>query len=276
MPATLVKIIGTSACDIGVWPMGEKLADVPGLCGIVPESVLPEAYGLEAGQSATGDIFNWFVNYVQPGGRKAGSHEELTKGAARLAPGESGLLGLDWQNGNRTILVDQRLTGLLVGLTLHTTPAEIYRALIEATAFGARVIIERFEEYGVKVDRVVACGGIAAKNPLVMQIYADVIGRPMEVSRSDQTCALGSAMAGAVVAGKAAGGYDNYADAARAMTGVKAKRFAPKAEAHEIYNRLYAMYRRLHDTFGTREHSENLFGVMKELLDMRDDVRGKQ
>src|SRR5205085_5785976 len=136
-----------------------------------------------------------------PQGKKVGSHEALSAAAARLRPGESGLLALDWNNGNRTILVDQRLTGLLVGQTLYTTPAEIYRALIEATAFGALTIINRFEEYGVKIKEVVNCGGIAEKSPLVMQIYADVTGRPMKLSRSAQTCALGSAIAGAVVAG---------------------------------------------------------------------------
>ncbi len=206
-PGTLVKIIGTSTCDMMVVPLAEKLADIPGLCGIVPGSVLPGYYGLEAGQSAVGDIFNWFVNYIQPLGHKAGSHEALSSAAARLAPGESGLVALDWNNGNRTVLVDQRLTGLLVGQTLYTTPAEIYRALVEATAFGALTIINRFEEYGVKVEQIVNCGGIAEKNPLVMQIYADVTGRPIRISRSAQTCALGAAIAGAVVAGSKAGGY---------------------------------------------------------------------
>ena len=137
-PGVLVKIIGTSSCDMAVAPLSQELPDIPGLCGIVPESILPGFYGLEAGQSAVGDIFNWFVNRIQPGGASAGSHEALTAAAERLRPGESGLLALDWHNGNRTILVDQRLTGAMVGLTLHTRPAEIYRALIEATAFGAR------------------------------------------------------------------------------------------------------------------------------------------
>ena len=219
-PGVLVKIIGTSTCDMMVVPLEEKLADIPGLCGIVNGSVLPGYYGLEAGQSAVGDIFNWFVNYLQPLGRN-GSHAALSAAAAKLAPGESGLLALDWNNGNRTVLVDQRLSGLLLGQTLYTTPAEIYRALIEATAFGALTIINRFEEYGVKVEQIVNCGGIAEKNPLVMQIYADVTGRPIRISRSGQTCALGAAIAGAVVAGSPAGGYDTFADAQRAMTGLK-------------------------------------------------------
>jgi len=266
---TLVKIIGTSTCDIAVWPNTEKLADVPGLCGIVNGSVLPGYFGLEAGQSAVGDIFNWFVNYLQPGGRKIGSHEELTKGAAKLQPGESGLLALDWNNGNRTILVDQRLTGLLIGQTLYTTPAEIYRALIEATAFGALTIINRFEEYGVQIEQVVNCGGIAEKNPLVMQIYADVTGRPMEISRSAQTCALGAAIAGAVVGGV----HRDFALAQKAMTGLKPKVYRPNLKANAIYRELYALYKTLHDAFGTRDWNGNLHDVMKKLIGIRNQTR---
>jgi L-ribulokinase len=264
----LVKIIGTSTCDIAVSPSNRKLADVPGLCGIVDGSVLPGYFGLEAGQSAVGDIFNWFVNYIQPGGA-AGTHEALTAGAVELKPGESGLLALDWNNGNRTILVDQRLTGLLIGQTLYTTPAEIYRALIEATAFGALTIINRFEEYGVKIQQVINCGGIAEKNPVVMQIYADVTGRPMKVSRSAQTCALGSAVAAAV----AAGVYPNFAVAQKKMTGLKPHVFKPDAKAHETYKQLYRVYRKLHDALGTKEWNGNLFDVMKDLIEIRSRVR---
>jgi len=268
-PGTLAKIIGTSTCDMMVVPVGQSLADVPGLCGIVNGSILPGCYGLEAGQSAVGDIFNWFVNYIQPGGKKLGSHEELTKGAAKLKPGESGLLALDWNNGNRTVLVDQRLTGLLLGQTLYTTPAEVYRALIEATAFGALTIINRFEEYGVKVEQIVNCGGIAEKSPLVMQIYADVTGRPMKVSRSAQTCALGAAIAGAVVAGV----YPNCEAAQQKMTGLKPRVFKPNSDNHATYRQLYALYRKLHDAFGTKEWNGNLFDVMKELIVIRNCVR---
>jgi L-ribulokinase len=268
MPGVLVKIIGTSTCDITVWPNTENLADVPGLCGIVNGSVLPGYFGLEAGQSAVGDIFNWFVNYIQPGG-KAGTHEKLTQGAAKLQPGESGLLALDWNNGNRTILVDQRLTGLLVGQTLYTTPAEIYRALIEATAFGALAIINRFEEYGVKIGHIVNCGGIAEKNPLVMQIYADVTGRPMKISRSAQTCALGAAIAGAVVAGA----HRDFASAQKAMTGLKPHVFKPDPKAHAVYCELYLLYKKCHDAFGTKEWSGNLYDVMKQLLEIRNCAR---
>lgn len=272
-PGVLTKIVGTSTCDMMVAPLSDKLPDIPGLCGIVPESILPGAYGLEAGQSAFGDIYNWFVNYLQPGGAQKGSHEALTDAAQRLRPGESGLLALDWHNGNRTVLVDPRLTGMMLGMTLHTRPEEMYRALIEATAFGARVIMERFEEYGVKADRVINCGGIAMKNPLVMQILADVMNRTMEISRSTQTCALGAAMAGAVVAGKAAGGHDDFSAAAQAMTAVQSVNYSPDVRDAAVYDRLYRLYRQLHDAFGTRDYAANLAHVMKELLAIRDEAR---
>jgi L-ribulokinase len=265
-PGKFVKIIGTSTCDICVWPNDKTLADIPGLCGIVDGSVIPGYFGLEAGQSAVGDIFNWFVNEIQPGGPKNGSHAELTIKAAKLKPGASGLLALDWNNGNRTILVDQRLTGLLMGQTLHTLPEEIYRALIEATAFGALTIIKRFQEYGVRIDEVINCGGIAEKNPLVMQIYADVTGLEMKVARSAQTCALGSAIAGAV----AAGGHADFASAQAAMCGLKAKTYKPDAGRHRVYEEIYPLYRKIHDAFGTPGWTGSLYSVMKDLLDIRD------
>lgn len=268
-PGTLVKIIGTSTCDMMVVPLEQELPDIPGLCGIVPGSILPGFHGLEAGQSAVGDIFNWFVNFIRPGGGKAGSHESLSAAAAKLAAGESGLLALDWNNGNRTILVDQRLTGLMLGQTLYTTPAEIYRALIEATAFGALTIINRLEEYGVRVKQIVNCGGIAEKSPLVMQIYADVTGRPMRVSRSAQTCALGSAVAGAVVSGA----HRSFAAAQRAMTGLKPREYRPNRVAHRIYAEMYPLYRQLHDAFGTSGWQGNLGEIMKKLLAIRGRVR---
>jgi len=267
-PGTLVKIIGTSTCDISIAANTSKLADVPGLCGIVDGSVLPGYFGLEAGQSAVGDLFNWWVNYIQPHGEKL-SHRKLDEEALKLAPGESGLLALDWNNGNRTILVDQRLTGLMVGQTLYSTPAEVYRALVEATAFGALTIINRFEEYGVKISQIVNCGGIAEKSPLTMQIYADVTGRPMKLSRSAQTCALGSAIAAAVVAGA----HKNYATAQKQMTGLKPTVYKPNPKAHAIYKELYALYKELHDAFGTREWNGNLYGVMKKLIEIRSKVR---
>lgn len=268
-PGVLVKIIGTSTCDIMIAPGDQPLADIPGLCGIVRDSVLPGYYGLEAGQSAVGDIFNWFVQVVRPEGQ---DHASLTEAAARLHPGESGLLALDWHNGNRTVLVDQRLTGLIVGLTLRSTPAEIYRALMEATAFGARVIMERFEEYGVLVRRVLACGGIPPKNPLLMQIYADVMGRRIELARSDLTCALGAAISGAVVAGKQNGGYDRFDEAIRAMTGVRPEAYEPDPERRRVYDELFALYKNLHDAFGVSGVEMDLYPVMKRLLQIRDEV----
>ena len=267
-PGTLVKIIGTSTCDISVKLNTKKLADVPGVCGIVDGSVLPGYFGIEAGQSAVGDIFNWWVNYIQPHGEKL-SHKALDAEALNLKPGESGLLALDWNNGNRTILVDQQLTGLLVGQTLYTTPAEVYRALIEATAYGALTIINRFEEYGVKIDEVVNCGGIAEKSAITMQIYADVTGRPMKISRSAQTCALGSAIAAAVIAGA----HKDFAAAQKKMTGLKPKVYRPNPKAHAVYKELYSLYKELHDAFGTQNWNGNLYGVMKSLIEIRSRVR---
>jgi L-ribulokinase len=245
-----------------------KLPDIPGICGIVDGSILPGFWGLEAGQSAVGDIFNWFVNYIQPGGSAAGSHEALTEKAVSLRPGQSGLLALDWNNGNRTVLVDQRLTGLILGQTLHTRPEEIYRALIEATAFGGLTIINRFEEYGVEVEEVINCGGIAEKNPMLMQIYADVMGREMKISRSAQTCALGSAIAAAVVAGA----YESFAEAQAALCGVKDTVYKPIPENHKTYQKLYGLYEQLHDAFGRADYNGPLSNVMKELLDIKDAV----
>lgn len=262
----LVKIIGTSTCDMVVSPSDAKLPDIPGICGIVEGSILPGYYGLEAGQSAVGDIFNWFVNYIQPGGKEAGSHAALTEKAAKLKPGQSGLLALDWNNGNRTILVDQRLTGLLVGQTLHTRPEEIYRALIEATAFGALTIINRFEEYGVKISEIVNCGGIAEKNAMLMQIYADVTGREMKISRSAQTCALGSAVAAAVVGGA----YPSFGKAQSVMCGIRTQTFKPIAAHHKVYQKLYKLYRRLHDGFGIKGKTLSMGDVMKELLAIKE------
>jgi len=267
---TLVKIIGTSTCDIIVAPGNRELADVPGVCGIVPGSVIPEMYGLEAGQSAVGDIFNWFVSHLCPADYARGdAHANLSRAASALRPGESGLLALDWNNGNRTILVDPLLTGLLLGATLHTTAPEVYRALVEATAYGALTIIKRVEEYGIKVREIVNCGGIAEKNPFVMQIYADICNRPMKVSRSAQTCALGAAIFGAVVGGA----YRTTRAAQRQMTGVKPKAFRPNRSNARVYAALYTLYRQLHDAFGTGGYGGKLNHVMKDLIQIRNQAR---
>ncbi len=199
-----------------------------------------------------------------------GSSREALPGGAEHETVRRGLQHPGVGGPRDRILVDQRLTGLLVGQTLHTRPEEIYRALIEATAFGALTIIKRFEEYGVAIDEVINCGGIAEKNPLVMQIYADVIGKEMKVARSAQTCALGSAIAGAVAAGRAAGGYETFAEAQAAMCGVKAKTFKPARANGAVYGQLYRLYRQLHDGFGTKEWTGSMYNVMKDLLAIRD------
>lgn len=254
-PGSLVKIMGTSTCDVMVGD--ESTPDIPGVCGIVPGSVLPGYLGIEAGQSAVGDLFDWWASKI------AGeTHVELTAEAARYRAGETGLLALDWNNGNRTVLVDPLLTGLIVGQTLHTTAGQVYRALIEATAFGARTIIERIEAHGVKIDEVIACGGISVKSPLVMQIYADVCNRPIKISRSDQTCALGAAMCGAVV-GCA---HADFAKATEAMTGVRDTIYMPDPRSVATYDRLYRLYSSLHDSFGVGDHA----GLMKELISIRN------
>ncbi|MFW5947346.1 MAG: ribulokinase [Gemmatimonadota bacterium] len=275
-PGTLVKIIGTSTCDIGVAPSDGPRYEIEGIAGIVDGSVMPGYYGIEAGQSAVGDLLAWWVDAVCEGDETL--HAELSDRAASFRPGETGLLALDWNNGNRTILVDTRLTGLILGQTLHTDRAEVYRALIEATAFGARAIIERLVESGVPIERVVCCGGIAAKNELFMQIYADVLGRPMLLAGSDQTPALGSAIAAAVAAGAGAGGYDTFEEARDRMTSLKDQRYDPDPDAHAVYDELYGMYRELHDAFGgVSDAAAGDFGtLMKRLLALRDRVVGKE
>lgn len=272
----LVKILGTSTCDIMVAPTDRALEDIPGVCGIVDGSVKSGHYGIEAGQSAVGDIFLWFIHNLAPeryGATPAARYAVLERQAAALKPGESGLLALDWNNGNRTILVDQRLSGLLLGQTLYTQPHEIYRALIEATAFGALRIIERLEEYGVPVREVINCGGLAEKNPLLMQVYADITGRPMKVARSSQTCALGAALFGAVAAGPDRGGYATLDAAQDAACGLREKIYQPDPAAHAVYRELYGLYVTLHDAFGTRRGVPDLHHVMKDLLSLRERVR---
>ena len=265
---TLVKILGTSTCDLMVAPTSRALPDIPGLCGIVEGSVLPGYFGLEAGQSAVGDIFLWFVNHLVPesyGATVDAKFIAMERALSLMKPGATGLMALDWNNGNRTVLVDTRLTGLLLGQTLHTQAHEIYRALIEATAFGALTIINRLEEYGVVVAEVVTTGGLAVKNAALMQIYADVLNRPMKISRSDQTCALGAALCAAV----AAGAFPNIATAQKALCGLRPTVYHPQLAAVTVYRELFALYRTLHDAFGTREWNGQLSHVMTRLLELR-------
>ena len=253
-PGTLVAIMGTSICHI---VLSETAPAVPGMCGFVRDGVVPGLYGFEAGQASVGDLFGWFVdNGVPPSYHEAAAargisvHDVLTEDAAALEPGASGLLALDWWNGNRSVLVDADLSGLLVGMTLATRPPEIYRALIEATAFGTRVIVDAFEAGGVAIDRVVACGGLPERNPLFMQIYADVTGRTWRVAASSQTPALGSAMFAAVAAGPAAGGYATIRDAAGRMAHLRDETYEPIESNRQVYELLYREYVRLHDLFG--------------------------
>ncbi len=271
-PGRMVMIMGTSICHM---VLGTQEQLVPGICGYVEDGILPGYFGYEAGQSCVGDHFAWFVDNCVPGEyeRQAAQrgidiHTYLEEKAATLKPGESGLLALDWWNGNRSVLVDVDLTGLLLGATLATHPEEIYRALIEATAYGTRVIVEAFQQNGVPIHELVACGGLPEKNKLLMQIYADVTGCPIKVSASSQTPALGSAMFGAVAAGKQAGGYDTIVDAARKMARLKDEIFLPIAEHQRVYDQLYAEYLRLHDYFGRGEND-----VMKRLKSIKVSAR---
>ncbi len=268
-PGKLLMIIGTSTCDI---LLGTEEKSVEGMCGVVEDGVIEGFYGYEAGQSCVGDHFDWFAANCVPGhmheeAERAGMDIQacLTDKAARYLPGESGLLALDWFNGNRSVLVDADLSGLMLGMTLRTRPEELYRALIEATAYGQRMIIEAFEASGVPVEELYACGGISWKNRLMMQIYADVMNRPIRISASSQTPALGAAMFGAVAAGKARGGYDSITDCAKVMGGVS-ETYYPIPENVRVYNALYAEYSKLHDFFGRGGND-----VMKRLRAIRTE-----
>jgi L-ribulokinase len=253
-PGTMVIIMGTSNCHI---LLGAREQEVEGMCGVVEDGVVPGLFGFEAGQSGVGDIFAWFAETSVPPelherARAAGVsvHDVLGQEAGGLRPGESGLLALDWWNGNRSVLVDADLRGLVVGMTLATTAPDLYRTLLEATAFGTRVIVEAFEGAGVPVERIVACGGLPERNRLLMQIYADVTGREFTVAASSQAPALGAAMFGAVAAGAECGGYDSIVEATGRMAGLRPESYRPDPAHRAVYDRLYAEYVRLHDLFG--------------------------
>jgi len=268
----MLMIMGTSTCHI---MLGSEEHIVPGMCGVVEDGVIPGLMGYEAGQSCVGDHFNWFVDSCVPidyateaAKRNVDLHRFLTEKAETLKPGESGLLALDWWNGNRSVLVDVDLTGMMLGMTLTTKPEEMYRALIEATAYGTRIIIDTFEKNGVNIDQLFACGGISKKNPFVMQVYADVLNREIRIARSLQTPALGSAMFGAVAAGGEKGGYDSIVDAAREMGGVDELYYRPNPENVKVYEKLYREYVILHDYFGRGGND-----VMKRLKDIKEEQR---
>jgi L-ribulokinase len=264
----MLMIIGTSTCDI---LLGTEEKMVPGMCGVVEDGVIPGYFGYEAGQSCVGDHFEWFVKNCVPSHyleeskkRDINIHTLLTEKAEKLSAGESGLIALDWWNGNRSVLVDVDLTGMILGCTLRTKPEEIYRALIEATAYGARMIIETFIENGVPINELYAAGGISEKNKLMMQIYADVTNMEIKISASKQTPALGSAMFGALAAGKKNGGYDSIIEAAQHMAKVKEEAFKPIPENVAVYDKLYAEYKILHDYFGRGAND-----VMKRLKEIK-------
>jgi L-ribulokinase len=268
----MVIIMGTSNCHM---LLGDKEKMVPGMCGYVEDGIIPGFFGYEAGQSCVGDHFAWFTENCVPEvyegeARQLGVdiHTLLESKAAGQLPGESGLLALDWWNGNRSVLVDVDLTGLLIGQTLATKPEDIYRALIEATAFGTRMIIETFEESGVPVREIVATGGLPDRNKLLMQVYADVTGREIKVAAAKQTPALGSAMFGAVAAGSANGGFDSIYEASQHMAHLREERYVPNVENNQIYDKLFAEYRILHDYFGRGENN-----VMKRLKALKTEVR---
>jgi len=274
-PGSLVMIMGTSICHI---LLGSERRMVEGMCGVVEDGVVPGLWGYEAGQSAVGDIFAWFFeNGVHESVHREARRSKvpfttvLEKRVAALRPGESGLLALDWWNGNRSVLVDADLTGVLLGMRLATKPEEIYRALIEATAFGTRQIIEAFQSKGVEVRDLVACGGLPEKNEMLMQIYADVTGREIKIAKQLLTCpAVGSAMHAAVAAGSAAGGYDTIFDAAQKMAQVQKQAYRPHPESHKVYNRIFKEYQTLHDYFGRGPND-----VMKRLKALQSEQRSK-
>ena len=264
---TLVKIMGTSTCDLMV---SKQDAVVEGVCGIAQDSVIPGYTGIEAGQSAVGDLFLWLVNNLVPNSYGSSLNEKfknLTEEASKQRPAQSGLLALDWNNGNRSVLVDMNLSGLMIGQTLHTKAHEVYRALLEATAFGALKIINRLEESGTKVNDVVCCGGLANKNDLMMQIYADVTGRPIKIAPTEQTCAVGAAISAAC-----AFIPDSMTSCKEQMTVQPDRVFTPTEDGKAIYAKLFKLYDDLHDSFGVKDSGIDLYHVMKELNALRKEV----
>jgi len=269
----MLLIMGTSTCHLTVSKMEQE---VPGISGIVEDGILPGLIGYEAGQACVGDHFEWFVSNCVPetyveASRMQGVdiHTYLTEKAEALQVGESGLLALDWWNGNRSVLVDADLTGLMIGYTLATKPEEVYRALIEATAFGTKKIIDTFVEHGVQIKTLYAAGGIAMKNSMMMQIYSDVLGLPIKICASNEAVALGSAIFGAVVAGTQKGGYASIYDGIKKMSKVRKGGYEPIEDHTKRYQSLYKDYLLLHDYFGKGGNN-----VMKRLKKMKHDILG--
>lgn len=269
-PGKMFMVMGTSTCHM---LLGDQELHVPGISGVVEDGIIPEYYGYEAGQACMGDHFAWFAQNLCPAEyeeeAKASNMKKLAwldYKASLLKPGESGLVALDWWNGNRSVLVDADLTGLILGCTLQTKPEEIYRALVEATAFGTKMILETFNENGIPINEIIAAGGIAVKSPFVMQTYADILGMEITVSKTSQIAALGAAMFGATAAGNEKGGYDRISDAAVHMTGKDILVYVPEKENIPVYQKLYAEYKLLHDYFGRGENN-----VMKRLKRLKEE-----
>lgn len=270
-PKKMLAIMGTSTCHM---LLSEEEKPVPGICGVVEDGILPGFYGYEAGQSCVGDHFAWFIENCLPASyyedakaKGMNIHKYLREKAEKLKVGESGLLALDWWNGNRSILVDVDLTGMMLGMTLQTKPEEIYRALIEATAFGTKTLIENYRANGVPVEEFYAAGGISQKDPMTMQIYADVINMPVYIAGSEQGPALGAAIFGAVAAGKERGGYDSLFDASQVMGKLKDVVYRPIPENVAVYQKLFEEYTILHDYFGRGAND-----VMKRLKSIKKEA----
>ena len=262
-PGKMIMVMGTSTCHM---VLDQKEVFTAGVAGVVRDGIIPGYYGYESGQSAVGDIFSWITEYGVPKSyhneaKKSGVslHELLINKATSQKAGSHGIVALDWLNGNRSVLMNSDLKGVLVGLTLKTKPEDIYRALVEATAFGTRIIIEAYEENGLNIDELYTCGSLV-NNPLIMQIYSDVTGRPIKVASSSQATALGAAILGSVAAGPEYGGYGSYAEAIKKMTAPAKKTYKPNRENLEIYNKIFVDYKLLHDFFGRSNPS-----IMKNL-----------
>lgn len=266
-PGRLVKILDGQSTDMMVLPVERNIVDIPGLTGIVPHSIVPEMFGMDAGQAAVGDMLDWFVATHAVG--KGQSHETLIQEAAKLRAGESGLLALDWHRGNRAVLTDAKLSGMILGLNLHTRPAEMYRACIEAAAFGALTILKRYEQYGMKITEVVVAGELARTHALVPQVYADVLNRPLDVIQNEGVCPMGAAIYGSIV-GKA---HKKVPAAQKKMVHLKTARFTPHAASATVYDRIFQVYRMVHDALGTQDYRGDLYRIMKDMMAIRDQVR---
>jgi L-ribulokinase len=265
-----VTVVGTSICDMVVHH-DEVL--LPGITGVVRDGILPGLYGYEAGQPAVGDMLSWYVGLLLDAGdaEQSEGYQALERAAGELAPGATGLVALNWWNGNRSILADADLSGVIAGLTLSTNAAEIYRALLESIAFAARRIIDNYTDHGLTIDQFVACGGIAEKSPVLMQLFADISGRPVHVPGSTQIPARGAAMFGAVAAGTSgprSGGFGDIAAAVARLRPEIARSYAPDSSSAGVYDRVYEVYRGLHDTLGAT-HVEWLHGLKAVRRDAR-------